>query len=176
MLEDFFKVVLILLCALTFVCCAYPREVNNVNETHTRDSVVIERVVKVVNPADSARLDALLECDEHGKVIIAEYNQVVSDNAALRFELGKNGKAIVKFKTLRDTIYLKAKDTYINKVDNVSKEVVKYKRYVPIWIRWYLIIVTILAAVVFWRYWINWRGGVNPIKWFLKWIANKFSR
>lgn len=163
MLEDFFKVVLIILCAISFACCAYPREVNSVNETHTRDSVVVERIVNHVNPADSARLDALLECDERGRVILAEYSQVVSDNANLKFELGKNGKAVVKFKTLRDTIYVKAKDTYINKLDNVAKETIKYKRYVPKWVIWYLIITALVAVVTVWA---KVNKLSNPLKWF----------
>lgn len=87
----------------------------------SRDSVYIEKLVPVELPADTTSLYALLECDEHGKVILRSLEQEKSKNSRLTFLLDSMGK-------LQITSLIPAGKIYLPSVSSSSsqKELVPY--------------------------------------------------
>lgn len=76
-----------------------------------KDSIVeiyIEKPVPVPVPADSATVEALLKCDEHGEVLLQSLNQAASRNSQLQFSLDSMGRLMAKFKAEPDTIWMAA--------------------------------------------------------------------
>ena len=85
------------------------------------DTVIRERVVPVVSPADSARIKALMRCDENGRVLLDWYEQECSKNARLKFKLDSLGKLMIDFDVLRDTVYIPVADTTVNRSSSVEE-------------------------------------------------------
>lgn len=103
-----------------------------------KDSVVTvtkEKLVRVVNPADSANLIALLECDENGKVIAKRFQSATSKNAALSFQIDSLSQLIANFHTTPKTIYVPVTDTEKNTYrSQEQKEVVEVERPYGRWV------------------------------------------
>lgn len=85
------------------------------------DTVIRERVVPVVSPADSARIKALMRCDENGRVLLDWYEQECSKNARLKFKLDSLGRMTVDFDRLQDTSYVSVSDTTTNRSSSVEE-------------------------------------------------------
>lgn len=85
------------------------------------DTLIRNRVIPVVSPADSARIKALMRCDENGRVLLDWYEQEVSRNVRLKFKLDSLGKMTVDFDRVQDTAYVQAADTTINNSSSVSE-------------------------------------------------------
>lgn len=81
----------------------------------TTDTVIQERLVPVLTPEDSARLLALMRCDENGRVLLSWYEQQVSRNAELEFSLDSLGRLLARFRTRPDTVYIEVADTTVNR-------------------------------------------------------------
>lgn len=76
------------------------------------DSVYIDRLVPYPVPADSATINALMECDEEGRVTLRRLSVEQSKNIGLQFKLDSLGHVLAKMKTTPDTLYLPSKEIY----------------------------------------------------------------
>lgn len=83
------------------------------------DSVVIERLVEVPLPPDSATIRALLECDEKGRVVLRWLDIANSRNAQAQMTIDSLGNMLAKMKTRTDTVYLPAKEVVVSKKEKV---------------------------------------------------------
>lgn len=83
------------------------------------DSVVIERLVEVPLPPDSATIRALLECDEKGRVVLRWLDIANSRNAQAQMTIDSLGNLLAKMKTRTDTVYLPAKEVVVSKKEKV---------------------------------------------------------
>lgn len=73
---------------------------------------VIERLVPVQVPADSASVQALFECDSLNQVIMLELNEAKSRGVQSGASF-QNGNFKYTLKTVHDTVYIQAKDSIV---------------------------------------------------------------
>jgi hypothetical protein len=96
------------------------------------DSVVIEKLVEVQIPPDSATIRALLECDENGKVVLNWLDIANSRNAQAQLTIDSLGNLLANIKTQPDTVYLPSKEVKVNKEEKVpypvEKELTKWQK------------------------------------------------
>lgn len=117
------------------------------------DSVVVEKLVEVQLPPDSATIRALLECDENGKVVLNWLDIANSKNAQAQLTIDSLGNLLAKMKTQPDTVYLPAKEVVISKKEKVpypvKKELTKWQKFCVNVGGWAIgiAIITILAVV-----------------------------
>lgn len=81
-----------------------------------RDSVYIERLVPVPVPADSATINALLECNTNGRVVLSRLRTESTRNAYLTFLLDSLGNLQMETIVKRDTLYVKSDSIRIKEV------------------------------------------------------------
>lgn len=79
------------------------------------DSVYIEKMIPVVNPADSASIRALFECDENGRVVLKWLDIANSKNVEANLKLDSLGNVLARMKVPPDTIYLPSKEIKVEK-------------------------------------------------------------
>lgn len=91
------------------------RSVKYVPVESTADSVVIEKLVEVQLPPDSATIRALLECDENGRVVLSWLDIANSKNAQAKLTIDSLGNLLAKMKTQPDTIYKASKEVTVTK-------------------------------------------------------------
>lgn len=130
MLEDFFKMVLIIICLVAiFARCSTIKKTSDTSVIHVRDSIYVEKVDTFITPKDSAEIRALFRCDENGKVIMSNLNLTQSKNAQLQFKLDSLGNLIAKFERPQEAIITTNKEVKIKDNKQGSKIVteVKYK-------------------------------------------------
>lgn len=89
------------------------------------DSVVVEKLVEVQLPPDSATIRALLECDENGKVVLNWLDIANSKNAQAQLTIDSLGNLLAKMKTQPDTVYLPSKEVVVSKTEKVPYPVEK---------------------------------------------------
>jgi hypothetical protein len=115
---------------LFFVCSC--RTIKYVPVESYADSVVVEKLVEVQLPPDSATIRALLECDENGKVVLNWLDIANSKNAQAQLTIDSLGNLLAKMKTQPDTVYLPSKEvTVTNEVKvpyPVEKELTKWQK------------------------------------------------
>ena len=86
------------------------------SKTETKyDSVFIEKLVPYALPEDTARIRALLECDENGKVVLRWFDEEHTKRVKLQFKLDSLGNLLANFETARDTVYLPVKEITVGK-------------------------------------------------------------
>jgi hypothetical protein len=116
---------------LFFVCSC--RTIKYVPVESNADSVVVEKLVEVQLPPDSATIRALLECDENGKVVLNWLDIANSKNAQAQLTIDSLGNLLAKMKTQPDTVYLPAKEVVISKKEKmpypVEKELTKWQKF-----------------------------------------------
>ena len=83
---------------------------------------IVEKLIPVINPVDSANIVALFECGAERQVILKQWNEEKSAHMRSLFTF-KNGQLNYKSITNPDTIYVKGKDTVIEKEVAVRVEV-----------------------------------------------------
>ena len=83
---------------------------------------IVERLVPVVNPADSANMTALFDCDSANRVILKSLSEEKSRRMNSQFNFNQ-GKLTYNAKTTRDTVYLPSKEITIEKEIPVRVEV-----------------------------------------------------
>jgi hypothetical protein len=90
----------------------------------TEKLTVKERLVPLPVVQDSALVRMMLECDSANNALVAELETVKSTAVETAFKQRLNGVEI-RFKTIRDTVYLRATDTIRQEpvVVEVEKEV-----------------------------------------------------
>ena len=101
------------------------RSVKYVPVESTADSIVVEKLVEVQLPPDSATIRALLECDENGKVVLSWLDIANSRNAKAQLTIDSLGNLLAKMKTQPDTIYKPSKEVTVTKEVRVPYPVEK---------------------------------------------------
>jgi hypothetical protein len=104
--------VLFMCIALWLVGCR--SGIRDVVLDNRRDSVYIERLVPFPIPPDSARIRALMECDENGNVVLRWLDMANTKNVELMFKLDSLGNVIADMRVQRDTLYLPGKEIYVD--------------------------------------------------------------
>jgi hypothetical protein len=100
------------MCLILICSC---RTVKYVPVESKADSVVVEKLVEVQLPPDSATIRALLECDENGKVVLNWLDIANSKNAQAQLTIDSLGNLLAKMKTQPDTVYLPSKEVTVTK-------------------------------------------------------------
>lgn len=138
-----------LMCLLVFFCSCRTKYVPVEGQ---KDSVVVEKLVEVQLPPDSATIQALLECDENGKVVLAWLDIANSKNAQAQLTIDSLGNLLAKMKTQPDTVYLPSKEVTVNKEVKVpypvEKELTKWQKFRMDFGGWAIGIVVITILVV----------------------------
>ncbi|WP_302459060.1 hypothetical protein [Mediterranea massiliensis] len=101
------------------------RSVKYVPVESTADSVVIEKLVEVQLPPDSATIRALLECDENGRVVLSWLDIANSRNAQAQLTIDSLGNLLAMMRTKLDTVYLPSKEVTVTKEVRVPYPVEK---------------------------------------------------
>lgn len=137
------------MCVLVFCSC----KTKYVPVNGQKDSVVVEKLVEVQLPPDSATIRALLECDENGKVVLSWLDIVNSKNAQAQLVIDSLGNLLAKMKTQPDTVYLPSKEVTVNKEVKVpypvEKELTNWQKFRMDFGGWAIgiVIITILVVV-----------------------------
>ena len=108
---------------LVLIC--FCRTVKYVPVESNADSIVVEKLVEVQLPPDSATIRALLECDENGKVVLSWLDIANSKNAQAQLTIDSLGNLLAKTKTQPDTVYLPGKEVVVSKKEKVPYPVEK---------------------------------------------------
>lgn len=115
---------------LVLICSC--RTVKYVPVESKADSVVVEKLVEVQLPPDSATIRALLECDENGKVVLNWLDIANSKNAQAQLTIDSLGNLLAKMKTQPDTVYLPSKEVMVTKKVKepypVEKELTRWQK------------------------------------------------
>lgn len=101
------------------------RSVKYVPVESTADSIVVEKLVEVQLPPDSATIRALLECDENGRVVLSWLDIANSRNAKAMITIDSLGNLLAKMRTNPDTVYLPSKKVTVTKKVKVAYPVEK---------------------------------------------------
>lgn len=124
------KWVCIILLMSTICSC---RSVKYVPVESSVDSIVVEKLVEVQLPPDSATIRALLECDENGKVVLSWLDIANSKNAQAQLAIDSLGNLLAKMKTQPDTIYKPSKEVTVTKEVKVpypvEKELTRWQQF-----------------------------------------------
>lgn len=117
------------------------------------DSVVVEKLVEVTLPPDSATIRALLECDENGKIILKWLDIANSKNAQAQFKIDSLGNLLANMKTPPDTVYLPSKTVTVTKKEPylVEKELTRWQKFRMDVGGWALGVLLILILYGVWR-------------------------
>lgn len=112
---------IILLTSAIWSC----RSVKYIPIESSADSIVVEKLVEVQLPPDSATIRALLECDENGKVVLRWLDIANSRNAQAQLAIDSLGNLLARMRTQQDTVYLSAKEVVVSKKEKVPYPVEK---------------------------------------------------
>ena len=138
-----------LMCLLVFFCSCRTKYVPVEGQ---KDSIVVEKLVEVQLPPDSATIRALLECDENGKVVLSWLDIVNSKSAQAQLTIDSLGNLLAKMKTQPDTVYLPSKEVTVTKEVKVpypiEKELTKWQKLCVNVGGWAIVIVVITILVV----------------------------
>lgn len=118
------------MCIILVCSC---RTVRYVPVESKADSVVVEKLVEVQLPPDSATIRALLECDENGRVVLNRLDIANSKNAQAMFTIDSLGNLLAKMRTQPDTVYLPSKEVVVSKKEKVpypvEKELTRWQQF-----------------------------------------------
>ena len=134
-LYDSIKVVrcIILVPFMSFFLVCSCRTMKYVPVESKVDSVVVEKLVEVQLPPDSATIRALLECDENGRVVLGWLDIANSKNAQAMLTIDSLGNLLAKMQTQPDTVYLPSKDVVVSKKEKVpypvEKELTRWQQF-----------------------------------------------
>ena len=124
------KWVCIILLILTICSC---RSVKYAPVESSVDSIVVEKLVEVQLPPDSATIRALLECDENGKVVLSWLDIANSKNAQAQLAIDSLGNLLAKMRTKPDTVYLPSKEVTVTKKEKVpypvERELTRWEKF-----------------------------------------------
>ena len=112
-------------CIILIISLWSCRSVKYVPVESTADSIVVEKLVEVQLPPDSATIRALLECDENGKVVLSWLDVANSKNAKAMITIDSLGNLLAKMRTNPDTVYLPSKKVTVTKEVKVPYPVEK---------------------------------------------------
>lgn len=138
---------------LFFVCSC--RAIKYVLVESNADSVVVEKLVEVQLPPDSATIRALLECDENGKVVLDWLDIANSKNAQAQLTIDSLGNLLAKMKIQPDTVYLPSKEVTVTKEVKVpypvEKELTRWQQFRMDFGGWAMciVVISILILIVY---------------------------
>lgn len=112
-------------CIILIIALWSCRIVKYVPVESTADSIVVEKLVEIQLPPDSATIRALLECDENGRVVLSWLDIANSRNAQAQLTIDSLGNLLAKMRTQQDTIYLPSKEVTVTKEVKVPYPVEK---------------------------------------------------
>lgn len=116
------------------------------------DSLVVEKLVEVQLPPDSATICALLECDKNGRIVLNRLDIVNSKNAKAMFTIDSLGNLLAKMRTQMDTVYLPSKEVVVSKKEKVpypvEKELTWWQQFRLDVGGWAILIIAIIILVV----------------------------
>jgi hypothetical protein len=104
-----------IMLAMSIVCSSCRTPKPSVTTVTEYDSIFVEKLVPYPLPEDTARIRALLECDENGKVVLRWFDEEHTKRVKLQFKLDSLGNLLANFETARDTVYLPVKETTVGK-------------------------------------------------------------
>lgn len=107
------KYIIVLLSLFLFAACHTSQPAVKEVPLQYKETIV-ERLVPVVSPADSANIAALFECDSLNNVIMKSFNEQKSKHVESKFSFN-NGLLNYNLLTAPDTIYIKGTDITITK-------------------------------------------------------------
>lgn len=122
--EDFLRGVMMWVFPLFLLCsCASQREF--APSVTIRDSLRIERLVAhPIEPMESS-LEAWIECDERGRVLLSKIEELEDDKLSLSLSLDSLGKMLVRARTAPDTIWAKADSVVVYRKEEIPVPVEK---------------------------------------------------
>lgn len=142
---------------LVLICSC--RTVKYVPVESKADSVVVEKLVEMQLPPDSATIRALLECDENGTVVLNWLDIANSKNAQAQLTIDSLGNLLAKMKTQPDTVYLPSKEVVVSKTEKVpypvEKELTRWQKLYINMGKWFIGIILAFILIVVWRKIIN---------------------
>lgn len=141
------------MCMILVCSC---RTVKYVPVESKADSVVVEKLVEVQLPPDSATIRALLECDENGKVVLNWLDIANSKNAQAQLTIDSLGNLLAKMNTQPDTVYLPTKELVVSKREKVpypvEKELTKWQILYITMGKLFVGIIIVLILIIVCRY------------------------
>ena len=114
--EDLFRGLMWTLPVLLLCSCAPHRDYTKVV---IEDSLRIERLVAHPIEARKSSLEAWMECDERGRVLLSRIEELEDDKLSLSLSLDSLGRMLVKASTPPDTVWLKADSVVIYRREEV---------------------------------------------------------
>ena len=114
--EDLFRGLMWTLPVLLLCSCAPHRDYTKVV---IEDSLRIERLVAHPIEPKESRLEAWMECDELGRVLLSKIEELEDDKLSLSLSLDSLGRMLVKASTPPDTVWLKADSVVIYRREEV---------------------------------------------------------
>lgn len=137
-----------------FILCSC-RTVKYVPVKSKADSVVVEKLVEVQLPPDSATIRALLECDENGRIVLTWLDIANSRNAQAQLTIDSLGNLLAKMKKQQNTVYLPSKEVTVTKEVKepypVEKELTRWQKLCVNVGGWAIGIAIITILVVVWK-------------------------
>lgn len=116
--EDFLRGLMMWALPLLLFCSCVSRRESAPSVT-IRDSLRIERLVAhPIEPKESS-LEAWMECDERGRVLLSRIEELEDDKLSLSLSLDSLGKMLVKARTAPDTIWLKADSIVVYRKEEI---------------------------------------------------------
>ncbi len=106
------KIIKILLIMLVMVSCKTAKQPVMPTVPINYKEKIVERLVPVVNPADSLNILALLECNEQNKVVLKDLSEEKSKRMQSQFSL-TNGQFNYKASSIPDIVYLPVRDSIV---------------------------------------------------------------
>ncbi|MGM9797963.1 MAG: hypothetical protein ACI3ZY_10425 [Parabacteroides sp.] len=105
--------------ALLLLCSSCASHKESVPVVTIRDSLRIERLVAhPIEPRESI-LEAWMECDERGRVLLSKIEELEDDKLSLSLSLDSLGKMLVKARTSPDTVWVKADSVVVYRKEEV---------------------------------------------------------
>lgn len=116
------KYILLILLVIVLCGCKTTEYVPAAGETVIKEQI---QYVPVVNPADSATLEALLECSEDGEVLLKWFNASESEKTELEVQLDSLGRLLATMRIPEDTLKVPVKISTTEKLIPYKVEVEK---------------------------------------------------
>lgn len=140
------------MCLILICSC---RTVKYVPVESKVDSVVVEKLVEVQLPPDSATIRALFECDENGKVVLNWLDIASSKNAQAQLTIDSLGNLLAKMRTQPDTVYLPSKEVIVSKKEKVpypvEKELTRWQQFRIDFGGWAIgVVIIVIFVMVVW--------------------------
>lgn len=121
------------MCLIISVAGISCRSTKYVPVESQKDSIIVEKLVEVQLPPDSATIRALFECDENGRIVLNWLDIANSKNAQAMLTIDSLGNLLAEMRTQPDTVYLPSKEVVVSKKEKVpypvEKELTRWQQF-----------------------------------------------